>query len=180
MSTSIVKYALGREEQGDDYRINPDGKYDIYYQRFKPVVRQNYDQTIKHFLQHVAPVLVIGLLSFIAANSFSEILYVLLKPHIKLGNLILQRLTNSSSSANNNDLYEIPLMMPETYQGFVFVMFFGAFYCVRLYLLKYFQQQPPTKINYRNRNQKTANKNGNTTLRKRAKSPTRFTQKRAQ
>ena len=178
MSTSIVRYLAA---QGDA-RINSHGKYEIYYHKPKVVINPNH--LIKHILQHVVPVLLIGLLSFIAANSFSEILYVLLKPHIKLGNLILQRLTNSTNN-NNDDLYEIPLMLPETYQGLVFVMFFGAFYSVRLYLLKYFQQPTintlPKSINYRNRNQKTANKNGNTTtLRKRAKSPTRFTQKRAQ
>jgi len=160
MSTSIVRYLAA------DDRNNNDDKYEIYYH--KPTVAINPNHLIKHFLQHVAPVLLIGLLSFIAANSFSEILYVLLKPHIKLGNLILQRLTNSTN--NNDDLYEIPLMLPETYQGLMFVMFFGAFYSVRLYLLKYFQQ--PTintltkSINYRR------------TVRKRAKSPARFTQKR--
>ena len=158
-----------------DGRYN-DGKYDIYYQKPNVVINQNH--LIKHILQHVAPVLLIGLLSFIAANSLSEILYVLLKPHIKLGNLLLQRLTNSTNN-NNDDLYEIPLMVPETYHGLIFVMFFGAFYSVRLYLLKYYYHNDmPNRINYRNHNQKTVSKNGNTTLRKRAKSPARFTQKR--
>jgi len=177
MSKSIVRYVAA---QGDD-RNNVDGKYDINYQRWSKVdVRQNYDQTIKHILQHVVPVLLIGILSFVAANSLSEILYVLLKPHIKLGNLILHRLTNSTSSASINDLYEIPLMLPETYQGLIFVMFFGAFYSVRLYLLKYYYHDVmPNRINYRVGKQKTVNKHGNTTLRKRAKSPARFTQKRA-
>jgi hypothetical protein len=171
MSTSIVRYGLGKEE---GCRNVVDGKHEIFYHKPKNLVRENYDQTIKYFLQHVAPVLLIGLLSYLAANSLSEILYVLLKPHIKLGNLLLQRLTNSTNN-NDDELYEIPLMVPETYHGLIFVMFFGAFYSVRLYLLKYFyHNNMPNRINYRNH----TNKNGNTTLRKRAKSPARFTQKR--
>ena len=110
----------------------------------------------------VMPLLVCGLLAYLAAHSLGELFYVLLQPHIGLGNVIIKRLFNLTRQADNDTfIYEIPSVQPEVYNGLFFVGVFCSlyryyYYCFFYILTSQIQYKRFTRRRCRNENSSPA------------------------